>query len=147
MLFFSEPIANHGPVITLAAVIIYLLAFDVDGSSGCILVFGYLVNALVNKSLKRSILDPRPHARGQNRMPSGHAQLSFYSIGFLMNFIMNTITKTVNMFPLLLLFFLLALAFNTCYICLLYRYHTMDQLVIGALLGFVTGLSFGALVC
>lgn len=111
-------------------------------------LFGIL-NDLLNRILKRLIREPRPslfqhNAKGEFDtltfiagkwgMPSGHAQHIFYCMGYLFQSGYMTINK-VNIMPLLTL-----LSVATLYQRWIYHYHTIHQLIVGSIVGFLFGV-------
>lgn len=111
-------------------------------------LFGFL-NDLLNRILKRLIRDPRPtlfqhqasgkfdtltFIAGKWGMPSGHAQHIFYCIGYLSQSGYISINR-VNIIPLLAL-----LSIATLYQRWVYHYHTIPQLVVGSIVGFLFGI-------
>ena len=114
-------------------------------------LFGIL-NDILNRILKRIIRDPRPslfqHTEtgkfdtltfiaGKWGMPSGHAQHIFYCIGYLLQSGYTTINK-IDIIPVLLL-----LSVATLYQRWIYHYHTILQLVVGSIVGFLFGVFSG----
>lgn len=98
-------------------------------------ILGSLLNHWLNLLLKISIKDPRPRiindpnylGAQQYGMPSGHAQIAFFAITFY-----YLVKKhNTNTF----LFSFLALSSITLYQRYTYKYHTVEQLLAGAVVG------------
>lgn len=104
---------------------------------------GFLINNFINELLKNLIKQPRPqnqipfvddknllgpHLYG---MPSGHAQIGFYSISFFY-FLMG------QQYPLIFVA-LLTIGFITLYQRYKFHRHTIEQLVCGAIVGSLIG--------
>jgi len=111
-------------------------------------LFGF-INDILNRILKRWIRDPRPSLfrheassqfdmltfiAGKWGMPSGHAQHIFYCIGYLL-YSGYTRINQVDIIPILVLLSLL-----TLYQRWVYYYHSVLQLVVGSLIGFLFGI-------
>jgi len=115
-------------------------------------IFGLLVNSSINYLLKGLIRQPRPredlhvfHTEGkdsQNKkrygfdrygFPSGHAQIAFYSLGFLS----SALKREKHFLPILFLFIFIACV--TLYQRFAYKNHTIIQLIAGSLIGFFIG--------
>lgn len=111
-------------------------------------LFFYMINIFLNKILKKLVREPRPNnsidfrdiifdyfdkykEEEQFGMPSGHAQMIFYSISFL-----YLVTKSP-----ILLFISLFIGVLTLYQRWKYRNHTIYQLFIGSLIGLIFGSS------
>ena len=126
-------LSNKGPIILLFFTTLILIFHNIKITF--IFTFGYYFNVIINKILKKYINDTRPSIIPiKNRMPSGHSQLIFYIIGFI--YFLCKIQKKlyISYLNYLLLIYLIFLI-NTIYDCIKYKYHTIDQLVIGGLLG------------
>jgi len=109
---------------------------------------GWVLNVFLNILLKGIIRQPRPiedlhifnaekeqlKRIGYDRygMPSGHAQMAFYSVSFLY-FVFKS--------PLLLISSVL-LSTITNYQRVKYKNHTTSQVVVGSLVGFAVGYFF-----
>ena len=102
-----------------------------------IFLVGYYLNLIINKILKKYINDKRPLIKPiENRMPSGHSQLTFYIFGFIyfITYLKKMYIPNINYLLIVYLFFVM----NTIYNCIKYSYHTVDQVVIGGILGLFT---------
>jgi membrane-associated phospholipid phosphatase len=118
-------LGDKGPKILLCLTSIILIFYNIKILF--IFLLGYYINLLINQILKNYINDKRPYKYPlKNRMPSGHAQAIFYVFGFLYFYIQN-----LNILLIIYLLFII----NTIYITLYYKYHTIDQVIIGGLLG------------
>lgn len=112
---------------------------------------GFFINLLLNLFLKGVFKQPRPSediklfelalSRGKRilykdgmpydmfGMPSGHAQSCFYSTVFIfLSLQKNNIS-----------FFYLIIAFLTIYQRVIYKHHTTLQVIVGAIIGILTG--------
>jgi membrane-associated phospholipid phosphatase len=65
--------------------------------------------------------------------PSGHAQLAFYSLGFLS----NALKREKHFLPILFVF--ISISLITLYQRFAFKNHTAIQLVAGSLIGFLVG--------
>ena len=109
---------------------------------------GWILNVFLNLLLKGFIQQPRPsedlhifntektHLKrvGYDRygMPSGHAQMAFYSVSFLYFVFKNPI----------LLFGTLLLSIITNFQRVKYKNHTVNQVIAGSFLGAFVGYTF-----
>uniref|UniRef100_A0A6C0I085 Phosphatidic acid phosphatase type 2/haloperoxidase domain-containing protein n=1 Tax=viral metagenome TaxID=1070528 RepID=A0A6C0I085_9ZZZZ len=133
-------IGYTGPIITFAITSVYLLFI----SKYVYLIFfcgGFWINILLNHELKNWIREPRPnkpipyidnsfegaHIYG---MPSGHAQMCLYNIGFLFFVSSNNWILAIS----------ILISILTLFQRWKFRRHTIKQLCVGSLIGF--GLSF-----
>jgi len=107
-----------------------------------IFIFGFIINILLNKFLKHIITDKRPKndISNKNRMPSGHAQTTFYVIVFLSILLFKN--KISGYEIKIWLSITILLGGLTVYNCIVDKYHTVDQIVIGILLG--SGIGYGS---
>lgn len=135
-------IGHNGPIITFLITSFYLLFISkyIDLS---FFLGGFLLNLLINNELKKWIREPRPNKpipyidnkfKGAQiyGMPSGHAQMCFYNIGFL-----YWISSNIWLFAVSLLISVLTLFQRWKF-----RRHTIEQLFAGSLVG----LSFSYIV-
>ena len=132
-----DHIGFHGPSILIATSIyllwghrLYLIMY----------VLGMVLNFILNGMLKRIIKQPRPqkqiefmdheNLKGTNQygMPSGHSQLSFYSIVYIL-----CVKRPVK--ECLLVFGLLFVGFITMYQRVKFGRHTIEQVVVGSIIG------------
>ncbi len=96
-------------------------------------VFFFIMNSVLNQVLKQLFHQPRPsHSKSiihettdQYGMPSGHAQSVFFSTSFLY--------FTRGPFPFV--FLELCISMLTLYQRWSYRQHTINQLLVGSLVG------------
>jgi membrane-associated phospholipid phosphatase len=104
-----------------------------------IYVIGYLANELLNRVLKPIIRDPRPvpfSPTDKFGMPSGHAQLSAFSLVFM------SLVLQEKRYAWILLFLCLTLVSMAQRVII--KAHTLEQVIVGALLGGVLGyLTYG----
>lgn len=141
---FIYELGEYGPIILI--IISYYLLWD---KSNLFFYYnvGLLSNSIFNLILKGIIQQPRPlydskkmmlvktHAKNyyfQNGipfdmfgMPSGHAQAAFYSVVFI-----YLALKQTNV-----MYFYLPLALLTCYQRVAKNYHTVNQIIIGSIVG------------
>ena len=104
---------------------------------------GFIINLLINLVLKNIIKESRPTNKYEKQfsnriksinsdkygMPSGHAQLSFYSLIF--------ISKSFNNNYITLFYLLICL--NTLYQRVIKGYHSINQVIVGSIIGLVMG--------
>jgi len=127
-------------------IMIFLVVSLIWGQTGSLIFFfiGYILNVLINIVLKRLLREPRPidpiaylaSEKGSMKgakyygMPSGHSQNVFYCISYLLNCIPRNIDWV-------LLSFMIGLI--TIWERYIFHNHTVMQLLVGAILGFVFG--------
>jgi len=146
ILQWVESIGYMGPII-LSILALYFLRNN--SKYFVIFVLGQLVNYYANKSLKSILKQPRPQDsvwfpfikknvkdgyedQDNYGMPSGHAQLSFFAIAYV-----YWVRRSTNiLFPMFLL------GFISLYQGRKYRRHTVEQLIIGALIGMLIAYGF-----
>ena len=147
--YFREAFAGigfFGPFIAMAIATVCLM-----GKTSYLGVYfiGLLASTLLNVVLKLLIRQPRPeedtrifnlelsHGKriGFDRygMPSAHAQSVFYTLVFL-----SLVLKK----KIILMLLMAALAIITCVQRIVYKNHTVAQVVIGALIGTLMGWLF-----
>ena len=132
-----DHVGFHGPSI-LIATSIYLLW---DHRPYLIMyVLGMVLNLILNGTLKSIIKQPRPqkqiefmdhdNLKGINQygMPSGHAQLSFYSIVYIL-----CVKRPMK--ECLMVFGLLFIGLITMYQRVKFGRHTIEQVIIGSIIG------------
>jgi membrane-associated phospholipid phosphatase len=111
-------------------------------------IIGYFLNCGLNIILKGLFQQPRPNedlrifnaslAQGKRfgfdvyGMPSGHAQGTFYSVGFILFALGNPIITAIY----------LAIALNTSYQRVKYKNHTIFQVICGSIFGIIMGSIF-----
>lgn len=131
-----------GPMILLVSSIVLLISKPTLLST---YIFGVILSCLINSILKYIIKEPRPSedlsiynasiAHGKRvsfdkyGMPSGHATGVFYSTAFIFFALKN---------PYISLFYLI-ISINTAYQRVKYKNHTILQVIIGAIVGAITG--------
>ena len=100
---------------------------------------GFLANGLLNQYLKPIIQDPRPiplSPTDKYGMPSGHSQLAAYSLVFI------TLTVREKYYGIIFLFLFLTITTMTQRI--VEKAHTLEQVIIGSLLGgFLGYITYG----
>jgi membrane-associated phospholipid phosphatase len=144
----TDTIGYFGPQI-LAVISIILLRTKFTLLK--VYIIGYLLNTVLNAILKGIIREPRP-SEDKNifniwlnnksktdrkwfdryGMPSGHAQTAFYSTSFIFFALKNT--------NITILYLILTL--NTLYQRVNYKNHTVNQVIIGSLVGSLVGYFF-----
>lgn len=106
-------------------------------------LFGYMINLIINNILKNIIKEKRPtkeYEKNFNQrikmlnadkygMPSGHAQSIFYSLIFIYQSFNN----------IYLSLFYLLLCFITLYQRIEMGYHSLQQVIVGAIVGSIVG--------
>jgi membrane-associated phospholipid phosphatase len=101
-------------------------------------VGGFIANELLNRVLKPIIQDPRPKPISSTDiygMPSGHSQLAVYSLVF-MTLVLRE--KHYGYYDAIILLFL-GLTVATMAQRVMIEVHSLEQVVIGGLLGGVLG--------
>jgi membrane-associated phospholipid phosphatase len=129
-------IYDYGPqilIILSTILFIYLKKINVL----VIYSIGCFINILLNIILKNTIKDTRLTKNGSDKynMPSGHSQTVFYSLVFMILFLYNNkilLAKSIKIFIILLY---TVIAFNVAYRCVIFKFHTVDQVVIGSIIG------------
>jgi membrane-associated phospholipid phosphatase len=130
-------VGSNSPFI-ISVIVLYLLRNNTPYLWAFIL--GSLLNHWLNLLLKISIQDPRPRiindpnylGAQQYGMPSGHAQIAFFAITFYY------LVKKHNTNTFLFSFLALSgitLSCITLYQRYTYKYHTLEQLLVGAIMG------------
>ena len=137
-----DHIGYNGPLI-----LIFLSSVFLRNKRKMLFIYwlGSFINMLINYLLKIGIKEPRPVEDNvsiewtnkrtdidQYGMPSGHAQSVFFSCTFV-----YCVLKDIN---LLLLF--LVIAINTFKQRYDYKNHTINQLIVGTILGVIVGYLF-----
>lgn len=103
-------------------------------------VGGFIANEVINRVLKPILQDPRPVPISPTNiygMPSGHSQLAVYSLVFI------TLVLREKHYAILLLFSVLAVA--TMAQRVITKVHSLEQVIVGGLLGGVLGYIFHGL--
>ena len=130
----------------------FLLSREKNGKNIIILyLIGLFFSEVINFLLKEWIKEPRPHSNSGYKdygMPSNHAQTAFYIIGYYLltiiynfyNYKIETIIEKIN--KNLILFSLIVIAFAVSCGRLYYRYHTLNQIIIGSIIGLMLGFIF-----
>ena len=144
-------IGNNGPFILW---ITSLLILRNKKNYFIFYLIGYIFNILLNQVLKIWLKQPRPSIDSKTfdlalkqmkkvnsyanlisydavlGMPSGHAQGIFYSAAFV--FLVLSQKNTISN---LVLFFYLSIIFVTIVQRVYYRFHTVAQIIVGAIIG------------
>jgi len=125
-------LGDKGPLLLFFFTIIILIINDIKIT--LFFILGYYINLIVNRILKKYINDKRPFIKPlKNRMPSGHCQSIFYTVSFI--YFISYYNKIYIPYFNYLLFIYLLLLINTAHNCIIYKYHTIDQVIIGGVLG------------
>lgn len=153
---FYTKICNYVPHVVFITTLILLCVIK---NIQLILFYlsGFLINVIINRLLRNMIKDTRLIENGHEKynMPSGHSQITLYSTAFIVTIIaLNTdlfnyntqhfLNRFVNKFVnyIIILFYLL-LSFITTYKCVDGKYHTLDQVIVGVLIGCIIGTGTG----
>ena len=140
--FIENTLGNYSPWISFFGTLILFIFKTQPFLYIQIFIFGFILNILLNKFLKQIINDKRPKndISNKNRMPSGHAQTTFYIIVFLSILLFKN--KISGYEIKIWLIITILLGGLTVYNCIVHKYHTVDQIVIGILLG--SGVGYGS---
>lgn len=145
----TDYIGHHGPIIICiitSAYLLYVAKYIYFG----IFCVGFYLNMCINSVLKDWIKQPRPsnqvpyiddafkgaHIYG---MPSGHAEMCFYSIVFLWLALSSSLKQFSKMYGILILS--IAISMMTLYQRWKFRRHTIEQLAVGSFVGGIVGYS------
>lgn len=104
-------------------------------------VGGFIANELLNRVLKPIIQDPRPVPISPTNiygMPSGHSQLAGYSLVFITLVLRE---KRSGYYGAIILLFL-GLTIATMAQRVVTQVHSIEQVIVGGLLGGVLGYTF-----
>jgi len=114
---------------------------------------GFLINIIINRLLRNMIKDTRLIENGHEKynMPSGHSQINFYSTAFIVIIILlnpnlfnyNNTIKTKYFVNITIILFYTLLSFMTTYKCVDGKYHTIDQVIVGVIIGCIIGVGSG----
>lgn len=141
-------IGFFGPYILIFLILLYSFLYSFSLINVIYYILGVLFISLSNNFLKYYIKQPRPthqkslfnfekkhynsHYSQKYGMPSGHSQLIWFNVIYI-----GCILKNLYFFILSL-----ALALNTMRQRYVYRNHTMNQIIIGSILGICIGYIF-----
>lgn len=141
-------IGFFGPYILIFLILLYSFLYSFSFINVIYYILGLLFIYLSNNLLKYYIKEPRPrnqkkifnfekkyynsHYTQKYGMPSGHSQLIWFNVIYI-----GCILKNLYFFILSL-----ALALNTMRQRYVYRNHTMNQIIIGSILGICIGYIF-----
>jgi membrane-associated phospholipid phosphatase len=138
MIPFLLPILGHLPAI-LFVLTIYLLIFLQEIQLLLFYIVGFIGNELLNRGLKPILRDPRPKPLSSTDiygMPSSHSQLAAYSLVFM------TLLLQEKYYSSAILLLFLVLTLMTMAQRVITKAHTVEQVIVGALLGGVLGYGF-----
>jgi membrane-associated phospholipid phosphatase len=151
----SKDICNYVPYILFITTLILLCIIK----NIKLLLFytsGFLLNIIINRLSRNMIKDTRLIENGHEKynMPSGHSQITLYSTAFLITILLlnpilfsnnNTIfnIKIAYLINCLIILFYLILSFMTTHKCIDGKYHTVDQVIVGVIIGCIIGIGSG----
>jgi len=152
----STKICNYVPYVVFITTLVLLCVIK---NIQLILFYlsGFLINIIINRLLRNMIKDTRLIENGHEKynMPSGHSQITLYSTAFIIMIIAlnpdlfnysNDFNKNLKIKyfanSTIILFYLL-LSFITTYKCVDGKYHTIDQVIVGVLIGSIIGAGTG----
>lgn len=126
----------------MGGISVLLLAFLEKSNRWSIPIYiaGYIGNEVLNRVLKPILQDPRPvpiSPTDKYGMPSGHSQLAAYSLVFI------TLVLREKHYGWILLFVFLTVA--TMAQRVITQVHSLEQVIVGGLLGGVIGYIFHGL--
>lgn len=123
----------------MGGISVLLLAFLEKSNSWLIPIYiaGFIGNECVNRELKPILQDPRPvpiSPTDKYGIPSGHSQIAVYSLVFM------TLVLREKHYGWILLFIFLTVA--TMAQRVITQVHSLEQVIVGGLLGGVIGYIF-----
>lgn len=127
-----KDICNNGPqILFIISILLFLYMKNINIL--LIYIIGYILNILINRVLRNIIKDKRLTENGNEKynMPSGHSQAIFFSLVFVSIFL---IKKNQLLYYLIILFYTI-LSVGTASTCIIYNYHTCDQVLVGGFIG------------
>jgi membrane-associated phospholipid phosphatase len=135
-IFLFEKLSLLGDIGSVTRFLGTFIVFLVN-SDMCIIIYtlGYVINSYVNHHIfKKYIVDSRPYISGENRMPSGHAQAVSYTFFFYL-FLVIIRREYQHVFHYCWLIFLSFVSINTSVVCYINAFHTLEQVLIGYVVG------------
>ena len=120
-----------------------------------IFFIGFLLNDIINRVLRKTIFKKyneiivsyKNNIPVTNNSPSGHFQRMAFSLIFFILCYKNNISTLKNYDTLMIYLFLyLTFALFEFYDCIKHQYHTLGDMSIGTLLGFLLGYIYFKLV-
>ena len=129
-----DTIGNYNPYILFFTTIIILFLYK-ENSLILHYIVGYILCIIIIKILKYTIKDERPYWNSEKslyNMPSGHCMTVFFSITFMYLYLKSTNDNIILLFYGIIGTFMIM---N----CIQYNYHTVDQTIIGTILGILFG--------
>jgi membrane-associated phospholipid phosphatase len=149
----SKDICNHIPYILFITTLI-LLGIIKNLKLLLFYTSGFLLNIIINRLSRNMIKDTRLIENGHEKynMPSGHSQITLYSTAFLITIIfLNPILFSKNNKNISIIYFIngliilfyLILSYMTTHKCVESKYHTVDQVIVGVLIGCLIGFASG----
>ncbi|KAG2760596.1 hypothetical protein PC129_g4238 [Phytophthora cactorum] len=130
-------------------VIVYLTVVasqrDLDSIS---MLVGQLVSVVSNKVLKKLINQPRPEGAYMSGpgMPSAHSQFMGFFAAYMVIYTWKRLNSRRRLEQWFTIFGVIMSAVLTCYSRIHLNYHSIDQVVVGAAVGVLTGVVWYALV-
>ena len=126
------------PMLSLTVAVLFVI-YKKDNFS-CLIIF-YILNLMLNQTLKHWIKEPRPIDANHNAviksdsygMPSGHAQMAAFVTTFFLLYAKEYKYVFGTIFT--------AITFATLYQRYKYRAHSLFQIVVGALIGIFMGFT------
>ncbi|KAF1793049.1 hypothetical protein JG687_00010923 [Phytophthora cactorum] len=143
----SPMISSIGPFSFLVIVYLTVVASQRDLDSISMLV-GQLVSVVSNKVLKKLINQPRPEGAYMSGpgMPSAHSQFMGFFAAYMVIYTWKRLNSRRRLEQWFTIFGVIMSAVLTCYSRIHLNYHSIDQVVVGAAVGVLTGVVWYALV-
>jgi membrane-associated phospholipid phosphatase len=133
-------IGHYGSNILLIATILQLI---INPIVLLLYIIGYLLNLQLNRILKNTIKDTEPidNISHKYRMPSGHSQCTIYSVVFIYFILFHSPYSRIEKkwVKHIIFLFYLSIYLNTSFSCVFYNYHTLNQVVVGSIIGGIIG--------
>jgi membrane-associated phospholipid phosphatase len=105
-------------------------------------IVGYIFNRIFCSTLQKIAQDVKKVVnKDKTKMPSGHTMMAFYLTVFVILLLWNN-KRWNNGVKCLIISLYLILSACVFIGCLVYRYHTFAELVVGAVIGSVVSLCF-----
>ncbi|KAF1327960.1 Dolichyldiphosphatase 1, partial [Globisporangium splendens] len=113
-----------------------------------VMLIGQLLNEVVNQILKRSIQQSRPEGARMSGsgMPSAHSQFIFFFAAYVVAYTWKRFNAHRRLEQSLTIVGATVLAVVVCVSRIRLGYHSKEQVVVGALVGALTGLAWHGLV-
>ena len=120
-------------LLDILPIILYIIKLDRINNIGKFTLL-IMLNSIINLSFKQIIRQPRPKYKTNNSkydtygMPSGHAQAVWFIVFYNLNKTDERITVLLSL-----------LAIGTCIQRIYTRRHTLEQVIVGSLIGSMLG--------